>query len=301
MMDAPRPQPPLRDGKALPRPQDHVVARDADIAEFHLPMAIGRVVFAKGRQHPLDRDARRVQRHDDHGMPPVRAAVGRADAHEDADARLRVPHTRRPPLGAVQHQRVPVLGDRRGDVLRVRTGHRGFGHEEHRPDLALEQRGQPARLLFGGAEHVQHFHVAGVGGVAVEQFGRPGIAPHDLGQGGVFQHRQARAVLGIGQEQVPQPRGARTRLEFGHDGRDLPAAEIAARIQAPVLGPIGGIVGDYMRVKERLNARDHLLRAGAGGKIHRAPPVGAQRSTLRPAFQDFRRVTIAAAPATGGG
>jgi hypothetical protein len=40
---------------------------------------------------------------------------------------------------------------------------------------------------------------------AVEDLGREEAAPHDLAQRGVLEVGQARTVLGLWQEQVPQP------------------------------------------------------------------------------------------------
>src|SRR5690606_41005878 len=51
----------------------------------------------------------------------------------------------------------------------VGGGDVGFGHREGRADPAVQQRLQPPLPLLGGAEHVQHLHVPGVRGGAVER------------------------------------------------------------------------------------------------------------------------------------
>ena len=57
---------------------------------------------------------------------------------------------------------------------RVGAGHLGLGHREERPQLAGDERAQPALLLLGRAEEVQDLAVARVGGLAAEDE----LAPH---------------------------------------------------------------------------------------------------------------------------
>jgi alkylation response protein AidB-like acyl-CoA dehydrogenase len=77
--------------------------------------------------------------------------------------------------------------------------------ERHRQQsMVLVERLQPPLLLLGGAEHVEHFHVPGVRGRAVHRRGCEMTATGDLGQRGVLDVRQVRAIL-AGKEEVPQP------------------------------------------------------------------------------------------------
>ena len=50
------------------------------------------------------------------------------------------------------------------------------------------------------------------------------MRPHDLGQGGVLEIVQTRAVFLIGQEQIPESVFSRFRLQLLDDGRRGPAA-----------------------------------------------------------------------------
>ena len=81
----------------------------------------------------------------------------------------RVHRPRRPPLAAVDHVLVAVPLDPGRDVGGVRGGDVGLGHAERRPDLAVEQRPEPASCCCSGAELGQQFHVAGVRRGAVQR------------------------------------------------------------------------------------------------------------------------------------
>jgi len=74
-------------------------------------------------------------------------------------------------------------------------------------------------LLLGAAELVQNLHVAGVGRRAVARLGGDPGAPEDLGERRVVAVGQPRAVLGVGQEHVPQPGLAGALLQLLDDGR----------------------------------------------------------------------------------
>ncbi len=126
---------------------------------------------------------------------------------------------RRPPLAAVEHVVIAVALDPQLDVARVRAGDVGLGHRERRADLAVEQRRQPALLLLGRAELVEHLHVAGVGRRAVARLGGDRRAPEDLGERRVVAVGEPGAVLVVGQEHVPQPALARQPLQLLHHGR----------------------------------------------------------------------------------
>ncbi len=75
-MDAPRPEPPLRDLEAAPFAEQHVLGGHADVLEHHLAVAVRGVVIAEHRQHPLDRHAGRVERHEDHASAAVPRPAG---------------------------------------------------------------------------------------------------------------------------------------------------------------------------------------------------------------------------------
>ena len=89
----------------------------------------------------------------------------------------------------------------------------GLGHQIGRAGAPFEKIGQPARLLFLGAESLDHLHVARVRSGAVENLGSERRPAHFLGEVGVFDRRQAVALVGAGQPEVPQALGARLGLE----------------------------------------------------------------------------------------
>ncbi len=132
----------------------------------------------------------------------------------------------------------PWRSMRARDVGGVGGGDVRLGHGEARADLARQQRFEPALLLLGRAVADQHFHVAGVRGRAVEHLRRHGRAAHDLAERRVFQVGQPGPVFAVRQEQVPQPRRLRLRLQLFHDRRDLPAI---ARRDLLVIGLLVGV------------------------------------------------------------
>ena len=168
-------------------------------------------------------------RHQDHGLLAVLVhVVGSVLPMTMNTGAARVASAGGPPFPAVDHVVVAVPHDRRLDIGRVGGGDGRFGHAEGAADLALQQRREPLRLLLLRPVELQRFHVAGVGGGAVEHFGRPLHPAHDLRQRGVFQVAQPGAAFAVGQEQVPQPlRLARLLLQASR--RSGPAASGRAR------------------------------------------------------------------------
>ena len=93
------------------------------------------------------------------------------------------------------------------------------------------------------AELVQHLHVAGVGRRAVARLGGDARAPEDLRQRRVVAVGQAGAVLGVGQEHVPQPGLARAALQLLHDRRlVVRVAGLAQLALVDVLGRVDVLV-----------------------------------------------------------
>ena len=127
-----------------------------------------------------------------------------------------------PPLAAVDDVPFAVPLDPGADVRGVRGRHVRLGHRVSRADRAVEERRQPAALLFCRAVAHQHFHVPRVGRRAVEYLRRNRRAPHDFAERGVFQVRQAAALLAFGQEQVPEAGRPRPTLHLVHDRRCRP-------------------------------------------------------------------------------
>ena len=72
-------------------------------------------------------------------------------------------------------------------------------------------------LLFGGPDPLQHFHVAGVGCIAVEDLGCQRVLAEFGCDVGVVEVGQAFTGFGVGQEEVPQAPLLRLGLQAFHD------------------------------------------------------------------------------------
>src|SRR5208337_4107867 len=108
VMNATRAEPALRDFETAPRSGDDVVERYPDVGEANLAVTEGRVIGAKHGHHALDLDARRLERHQNHGMTFV--FVGRAIryAHEDQQPAVGMANSGTPPFAAVEDDVVPL-------------------------------------------------------------------------------------------------------------------------------------------------------------------------------------------------
>ncbi len=226
-----------------------------------------RVVVAEDRQRAQHGDARRIARHEDHRLLAVARRVrGVGPAHHDEQRAARVGRAGCPPLAAVDHVVGAVAHDRGPDVRRVARGHCRLGHGEAGADFAGEQRFEPAALLFGRAVALEHFHVAGVGCRAIEHLRRPDDAAHDLAQRRIFEVREAGAARGIRQKKVPEPRGARLRLELVDDAGRAPAVALGDLVEEHLLVRVD------VFVHERREAREQSLRARVVLEVHGHSP-----------------------------
>ena len=141
------------------------------------------------------------------------SALGIGADHDDVDLAARIAGAGGEPLLAVEHPLVALeLGVER-QVGGVGGGDARLGHDVGGADLALQQRLQPLLLLLGRAVALDHLHVAGVGGGAVEGLGRQPRPAHLLGEVGVFDGGQPIALVGGGEPEVPQAPLARLGLE----------------------------------------------------------------------------------------
>ena len=91
------------------------------------------------------------------------------------------------PFSTVDHVVIPHSFNAGLDIGGIGRRHIGFCHRKRRSDFTLQQWTQPLLVLCRCCEHVQQFHVAGVGCIAVEHFRCPGHTAHDLGKRCVFQ------------------------------------------------------------------------------------------------------------------
>ena len=223
----------------------------------------GALVVAEHRQAAHERDARRVEGHEDHRLPVIRVGVGVGDTHEHGDLAARVERAAREPLVRVDDVVVAVGLDAAADVRRVRRRDPRLRHREARSDLAFEQRSQPLLALRLGSELGEDLHVAGVGRRAVGGFAEERRATHLLTQRRVVGVREAGAVLGVGHEQVPQSALARFRLQRLHDRRREPDVARLATLVA-----VGRLRRTHDLIVEVAQSFEEIDRAGTGREIH---------------------------------
>jgi hypothetical protein len=118
-------------------------------------------------------------------------------------------------------------------------------------------------ITHSSPSRLEHLHVAGVGGRAVEALRGDGVLAQLVGDVGVVEVGQALAGLGIGQEEVPQP----GRLGLGLEPVEqlelavaVAPALLAALAEAEVLGGHGfDLVRDerHHRLVERPRSLGH--------------------------------------------
>ena len=186
------------------------------------PAAVEALIDAAEGNQQIDVDARSVTRHEDHRVLLMAIGLGITLAEENEQLAARIARTGDPPLVPVDDVVVAVPRDRCGDVGGVRRGNRRLRHRKGRADLAREKRLEPSFPLLVAAVANEHLHVSRVGCRAVKDFRRHRRASHELGEGRVFEVREAGAELAIGQEEVPQPLGPSFLLQLLDNRRGLP-------------------------------------------------------------------------------
>lgn len=262
VVDAARAEAPLGDLETAALAEDDVLVGHPHVLEQHFGMAMRRVVVAEHRQRTEDLHPGGVDRYQDHRVLLVARRVRVGQAHEDQDLAARIAGAGSPPLAPVDHPVVALALGARLHIGGVGRGHARFGHGEGRADLAAQQRFQPGALLLLAAVAHQHLHVAGIRRGAVEGFRPDQRTAHDFRQRRVFVVGQPGTILGLGQEQVPQPFGLGLGLQLFHDRRRLPAVALGD------LALEHGLGGIDMRFHERADTFTQLLDLGGIGEIH---------------------------------
>ena len=130
VMDAPRPQSPLRDLKSPPFAKQDVRGRHTNVIKCDFAVAVRRVVVAEYFQQSLDLHPSRVHRHQNHGLLLVSGRQRIRLAHEDRNFASRIARTRCPPLPAADDVLTAVAGDARLNVRRIGRRDGGFSHRE---------------------------------------------------------------------------------------------------------------------------------------------------------------------------
>ena len=262
MVDAAGTEAALRNFEAAALTEQNILRRYAHIDEIDLRMAVGRMIVAEHGQLTQPPDAGRVHRHEDHRLLAVKRRGRVGLTHEYQDFAAWISGAGGPPLAAVDHVVIAVAHDGGLDVRGIARRHVGLGHGEGRTDPPLEQRREPACLLLGSGVAGQHFHVARVGGGAIECLRCEMRTSHDLAQGRVLEIGEARAVLGVRQEQIPQILRPRLLLQLLHDRSGPPGIAAAPRLF-------------HFRLEERLGRVDVSLH-----------------ETLQPLLQEAYLVTV---------
>ena len=204
----------------------------------------------------------------------VRRRVRIGHRHHDREARA--DGARCEPLETVDHVVVAVAVGARAQAGGIRARNLGLGHREAGADLAREQRLEPALLLLGRAELGEDLHVAGVRSGAVEGARRQRAAAHDLAERRVLEIGQTRAVLRVGQEEVPEPERLRLALELFQHLRLV--VGVAGALDLLLRDRLGGI--DVL-VHEALDLRLQQLHLVGRLEIH----VGSRGSGSDPGFR----------------
>ncbi len=204
MVDAPGSQAALRNFEAASLAQQEILHGYAHVDEVDLRVAMGRVIVAEHVELAQPHHAGRGYGHQDHRLLAVQRRARIGLAHENQDFAARITRAGGPPLAAVDHVVIAVAHDGRLDIRGIARRDVGLGHGEGRADSPVEQGLEPALLLLGGGVAGQHFHVARVGGRAIEGLGCEMRASHDLAQRRVLEVGETGAVLGVRQEEIPQ-------------------------------------------------------------------------------------------------
>src|SRR5215467_4468284 len=85
MMDTTGPEPPLRDLEAAAFAEQYIRPRHPYVLEHDVSVAMWRVVVPEDAERALDLHARRIKRHQHHGLAPVTLGLRIRHAHDDRD------------------------------------------------------------------------------------------------------------------------------------------------------------------------------------------------------------------------
>ena len=200
----PGPSRPCDTSKPRPAAQDQVLLRHAHVGEADVHVAVRGVVVAIDLHGTQNLHALGAGGNEDLGMLAVLLGGGIGADHDDVDLAARVAGAGGEPLLAVEHPFVAVELGLHRQVGGVRRADAGLGHDVGRADLAVQQRLQPFLLVLRRAVALDHFHIAGVGGGAIEGLRRQPRPAHLLGEVGVFDRGQPITLVGSGEPEVPQ-------------------------------------------------------------------------------------------------
>ncbi len=275
VVDASRTEPVLGDHEPLPALAEEVRLRHPAALVAHLPVARAAVMTHHGdRANSVE--ARGIGWHQDHARPLVWRRVGLR--HDHRDGHRGAVRAGRVPLVTVDHPLVAVEHRGRLEPGGVGAGGAGLGHREAAAGLALEQRPEPAVALLLRPVLREDLHVAGVGRRAVEHHRRDQAPAHVLAEEPVVEVRQARPVLRVRHEEVPQAVRARTRAQLDQD-RGVRNARPDLIVEG---GERLGLHRLDVLADEGANAFAERLDLGRGGEVHAPQANRRKRRRERP-------------------
>jgi len=224
VVDATRAKAALRHFETPTFAQDNVLERNTDVFQFDLSVAERGIISMKRIEWSDDANAKGICWHQNHTLLLVAGGIRIRFAHHNVHVTIWVHRTGTPPFPAVDNVLVSVANDHGTNVGCVGTRHFRFGHQEGGANLSIKQRQQPFFPLGGRTVLGQHFHISSIGRATIKDLRAPEVAAHFFGQRGVFQVRQAGAILTIffWEKEVPEASSAGFFFQAGHGRMDLP-------------------------------------------------------------------------------
>ena len=216
-----------------------VLVADLGVAAEHAVVLV-RLLHVGDVAHEVDTG--RVDRDEEHRGALVRRRVGVGDRHHDEEVGDRA--VRGEPLVPVEDVAVAVADCAGPELGRIRAGGVGLGHRERGPDLAVEQRVEPALLLLVGARERDDLAVTRVGCLAAEHGWRV--------------DRRAEDLVHQPELDLPEALAAELRREVRSPQAPLPHPLLERRAD-PVELRLGDLVRDRLDRPDlsRTNARIH--------------------------------------------
>ena len=128
--------------------------------------------------------------------------------HADHDLTSRITCAAGPMLLSVDDPLVTLEHRMRANIGRIRRSDVGLGHAKAGTNLAVHEWLKPLFLLSLSTVFVDDFHIAGIGGTAVENLGADVRATHFLCEVSVLDRIEASTILIVVKE-VPKPLSSR--------------------------------------------------------------------------------------------
>ena len=208
MVDSTWAQTSLGNLKTTTGTQDNVVLGNSNIIKLDAHVAMRCVNIVKHRQWTDDFYSGRVHRHQNLRLLKMLRSLEISLHHANHDLTSRITCATGPVLLSIDDPLVTLEHRMRANIGRIRRSDIGLGHAKAGTNLAVHEWLKPLLLLSLSPVFVDDFHVARVGGTAVENLGANVRATPFLREVSVLDSIEASTVI-IGQEEVPKPLGSR--------------------------------------------------------------------------------------------